>query len=627
MAYEYFYSPKQHEYYAKNEDGFFVKVNEGGTFRGTIRPEDFASQGAHSVTEDQIRQQAGHLDPNDNPWHQRILTTLNDYANNLNDDGSGRKQTNTYASTPSQSKQTTVIDGSTYQVGSKAYNQVMANKSTASPTVASSTPALGTPEFTNYLVSQGSKLGMDLSKFSVPTKATGAQAGMSTPVIPNINMTPGDVSLANSTFGGLQTANDLQNQELARIQSEIDAGKSQGKGILAAMASAKFDSAKALAEFDERYGVSQIRTQKAQALSEYQTLNTEYANVKAALETEKMQQKNRMATTGFISRADAEVNDRYRPELIRLETMMNAKMSYMSVLNGDLNTAVALSDRAVQAMTADAKWKYDFLNTLRQENSDNLNRLESRYQKAMDSAVDLAKWQYEQGQAEARAKMGIIQDAAMQGVDLSAYANGSLADITAAFGRNAKNTFTSQANDRANRAASLDAQKTQAEISALRSSGSGSGTGSGITQGQAYLGERQTRIISSIDELLKKTNGQTVGILSIGRFVPGSIQRNYKADLETLKANISFSELQAMREASKTGGALGQVAVRELELLESTLGALDQGQSPSNMKKNLEKIKSSIARWDAARGGGSEESMLLNMGYTAEQIEQIKNAK
>lgn len=148
-----------------------------------------------------------------------------------------------------------------------------------------------------------------------------------------------------------------------------------------------------------------------------------------------------------------------------------------------------------------------------------------------------------------------------------------------------------------------------------------------VGEDSAYLSERKGRIISSVDELLAKTSGQTVGILSLARFAPGSIQRNYAADLDTLKANIAFSELQAMREASKTGGALGNVANQELALLEATLGALDQGQSPTNMKKNLNKVKESLDRWHAVADGASDEAKLKALGYTAEQIKQIKNAK
>jgi hypothetical protein len=115
-----------------------------------------------------------------------------------------------------------------------------------------------------------------------------------------------------------------------------------------------------------------------------------------------------------------------------------------------------------------------------------------------------------------------------------------------------------------------------------------------------YQEERQTRILQSVDELRKRVSGGTVGFASLGSFLPASLPRNFKTDLNTLKASIAFGELTAMREASKTGGALGQVSNIELNLLESALAGLDQGQSPANFRKNLDKVEGSIKRWQAA---------------------------
>ena len=79
--------------------------------------------------------------------------------------------------------------------------------------------------------------------------------------------------------------------------------------------------------------------------------------------------------------------------------------------------------------------------------------------------------------------------------------------------------------------------------------------------------------------------------------------------MNTLKSNIAFNELTEMREASKTGGALGQVSNIELLLLEAALGALDTGQSPENLRAQLVKIGESVDRWNAAKakaqGGGA----------------------
>ena len=46
-----------------------------------------------------------------------------------------------------------------------------------------------------------------------------------------------------------------------------------------------------------------------------------------------------------------------------------------------------------------------------------------------------------------------------------------------------------------------------------------------------------------------------------------------------------------MKNASKTGGAVGQVSERELAALQAVLGSLDTGQSGAQLKENIELIK------------------------------------
>lgn len=123
-----------------------------------------------------------------------------------------------------------------------------------------------------------------------------------------------------------------------------------------------------------------------------------------------------------------------------------------------------------------------------------------------------------------------------------------------------------------------------------------------------YSTERAQRTIENVDAVIGDVNGWSAGYGSLLSNIPESQALNLKSKLNTLKANIAFNELTAMREASKTGGALGSIAVRELELLESTLGSLDQAQSPQQLIENLTKIRASVQRWQAA-GGQSASPM------------------
>lgn len=75
---------------------------------------------------------------------------------------------------------------------------------------------------------------------------------------------------------------------------------------------------------------------------------------------------------------------------------------------------------------------------------------------------------------------------------------------------------------------------------------------------------------------------------------PGAI--NLKASLDMLKANIGFDRLQQMREESPTGGALGQVAVQELAMLQSVWGSLEQAQSPDELREAIDQVLAQAER-------------------------------
>ena len=61
--------------------------------------------------------------------------------------------------------------------------------------------------------------------------------------------------------------------------------------------------------------------------------------------------------------------------------------------------------------------------------------------------------------------------------------------------------------------------------------------------------------------------------------------------LKPLKAKIAFERLQRMRDASKTGGALGNVSNIELELLANSMGNIEQTSDPRVFYKNLMNIE------------------------------------
>lgn len=65
---------------------------------------------------------------------------------------------------------------------------------------------------------------------------------------------------------------------------------------------------------------------------------------------------------------------------------------------------------------------------------------------------------------------------------------------------------------------------------------------------------------------------------------------DFDAALTNLKSQVGFAVLQAMRDASKTGGALGQVSERENVLLQENIAALVETQSAERMRESLKRI-------------------------------------
>jgi hypothetical protein len=59
-----------------------------------------------------------------------------------------------------------------------------------------------------------------------------------------------------------------------------------------------------------------------------------------------------------------------------------------------------------------------------------------------------------------------------------------------------------------------------------------------------------------------------------------------------LKSRFSQPEQpKAMRDASKTGGALGQISEKELDLLEKSMGAVDPSLPDKQFRRNMKEVK------------------------------------
>ena len=121
--------------------------------------------------------------------------------------------------------------------------------------------------------------------------------------------------------------------------------------------------------------------------------------------------------------------------------------------------------------------------------------------------------------------------------------------------------------------------------------------------------EAKTGVVTQdIDRALANTGFWTSGFAgSLSAAVPGTEAHNMRRLIETIKANVGFDQLSAMRAASPTGGALGSVTERENTLLQSVLGSLEQSQSPEQLKSNLQRLKTILSARQARLAAAFEQ--------------------
>ncbi len=108
-------------------------------------------------------------------------------------------------------------------------------------------------------------------------------------------------------------------------------------------------------------------------------------------------------------------------------------------------------------------------------------------------------------------------------------------------------------------------------------------------------GVKSTNVNQVIDDII--ATGQSATLPTTGFVgsklseVGGTAANDIAENIKTLQAAASFGSLQAMREASPTGAALGAVSDTEINLLSSELAALSQSQSQEQFFRNLERFR------------------------------------
>lgn len=113
-------------------------------------------------------------------------------------------------------------------------------------------------------------------------------------------------------------------------------------------------------------------------------------------------------------------------------------------------------------------------------------------------------------------------------------------------------------------------------------------------------------------EIARKSGWKAAGYLGpVMSQYGGTDARTLEKTIDTIKANLGFDALQQMRDSSPTGGALGQVAVQELAMLQSTVASLDNGLPADELVANLEKVQRHYQNMKNIISGSMDDSPSL----------------
>jgi hypothetical protein len=95
---------------------------------------------------------------------------------------------------------------------------------------------------------------------------------------------------------------------------------------------------------------------------------------------------------------------------------------------------------------------------------------------------------------------------------------------------------------------------------------------------------------NQIRTAIGQIGGLTTGLMANTAGIAGTPAYNLAKTLDMIKANVGFDRLQAMRDSSPTGSALGRVTQQEINLLQSVEGSLNQGQGSDQLRTNLNTV-------------------------------------
>ena len=448
----------------------------------------------------------------------------------------------------------------------------------------------GTAVNPQFMSAQG--LAQAQSFANIPTTITSdALSGNATPLkisTPPISTIAEGITGASTALAETIKASDLQRATDAKEAKALQA-KNESSNQLKSLMSQITDVQESRPTLEQNAGIDKKVESYNTALTNLEASQRAQQNELRALNTANM-------TTSGSQAAQSAINRKYAFEQADLSLIL-------SVANRDYVSAQNMVDRKIELALEPLKTQLDFTKLFYEDNKADLTKAEER---AFNLKIQENERAYDTAKEFEKRKGDIQMKLLEAGAPTSAV-------LSTGRATNEDELLTAAGDWLAPKTSSIASAPTVKSINGTDMQWNPATgkweTPSGVVAGAGgeggYKAEIATTGIQAVNGLMDiAVNnpgifGRTAG-LPLPDFARSDAFRNYQAQLEYLKGNIIPAALTAMREASKTGGALGQVSDREGAWLGSSLGALDMKQTPEAVQKQLVAIKQHLQNWQHA---------------------------
>jgi len=249
-----------------------------------------------------------------------------------------------------------------------------------------------------------------LPKAQAPVNPAAITPGMEPVQTPEITPeTPGIIDAVGGVTGlGVENqrmSDYMKKQDEARVKREQEQQKTQ-QTLLEKFLGKNGENVTSPSEarqnaWDETgIDVEKYFAKQEAGIKEIESLTNDYNAVEAARDQQIAQSNDKMASMNFINNQTAQIERNAAPKLNEISANINAKAATLQAQQGNYAEARSYVNDAVQAATADAKFKFDMFSTFYEINKDNFDRVESIYSDAFKNQMAIAQQDYEVQLAE-----------------------------------------------------------------------------------------------------------------------------------------------------------------------------------------------------------------------------------